>query len=134
MRFSPLSAESPTTPQQAKRQRDLERDKKKKEVEELRKLEVCYNLHPFRENPTLTLSKEEKRLQELEREEREAKESKERLEVRWVPHLIGQDFIPPTSQHERRRKELEEKKARGKLEVCCDRSHPREWHPDSATG
>jgi len=82
---------------QAKRQRELEREKKKKEAQEVRRLEVRCNLHPSRENPALTLSKEEKRLKELEREEREARELWERLEARCVPPLFGQEFILATS-------------------------------------
>ena len=42
--------------QQVERQKELEREKKRKEALELRKLEVRCNLLPFRENPALTLS------------------------------------------------------------------------------
>ena len=45
-----------TPSQQAKRQKELEREKKNKEVQELRRLGVCFDLHPFRENAALTLS------------------------------------------------------------------------------
>ena len=47
-----------TQSQQAKRQRELEREKKK-EAKEIRKLEVCFNLRPFRENAALTLEEGE---------------------------------------------------------------------------
>lgn len=83
--------------QQAKRQRELEHERKKKEAQELRKLEVRCNLHLPRENAALTSLKEEKRLKQLEREAREARELKERLEVCRVPHLVEQYFIPGTS-------------------------------------
>jgi len=43
-----------TQSRQAKRQRELEREKKK-ETKEIRKLEVCFNLRPFREHAALTL-------------------------------------------------------------------------------
>ena len=68
-----------TPSQQAKRQKELEREKKK-EAQELRKLEVCFNLYPFHENATLILPQEENRRKELEREEREAEKRREALE------------------------------------------------------
>lgn len=106
--------------QRERRQEEFERTEKEKEAElqrkdeEVREVEVRYNLYLFRWNVVPIPSQKGKKRRQLQREKEE--QEAQGLEVCCYPQLFWQNAVLTPSQEERQRKELErqneEKEAR----------------------